>query len=466
MMRRSRTCHHFGTIAFTLIEVLISIVLLLVVIVTVSQIFTISSDASARAAANAEVIAASGALREALTDQIPKMAPYLFVIDSPPPTTARREIPTGPRFARIRHDRLVFMTQGEVDEYQSFTDPVRGDPDTPDRRITSSSQALVYFGPGIPFSKRIVPVQPQSLESSVTLSASEWVFLHRSILLVLDLPSNVSADWQPPTLDQLTTAGDMFNNPVDSTAAVLYGDFRNGSMDVIYSLPTSIYAANAQTISNFILEKSLTDNPATPSYGAIWQPSVAPRTATLEDRNDFDFYTRSGSNFIPRLADFRIEWTDGRRIDPLGGDERTRWFGLRPDPNFNVNNSFLDNLDAGGTQIPNIAVRRQDVVDYGNGSYADSTQAEIDAFRDKIEWSNVVGPDADTHYRAIWRADTWQYRPKALRFTYRIYDAGDRLKHTAEIDLDEDGDMDPDGPDDPRIVTRFGRQFSIVVPVP
>jgi len=117
----------------------------------------------------------------------------------------------------------------------------------------------------------------------------------------------------------------------------------------------------------------------------------------------------------------------------------------------------LNNLDT--TDLPYSAQRRVDAV-------TNTTQAELDAYA-RIEWSalgNASSPDAA--YRAIWRADTWDYRPKALRFTYRIYDAGNRLEQDTTVDLDEDGIYDPDDSNARRTMQRYGRRFSIVVPVP
>jgi prepilin-type N-terminal cleavage/methylation domain-containing protein len=449
---------------FTLIELLVSMALLIVLMVSISEVFTISSDSATRIAADAEVLAASASFRETISDQVSKMTDGLLVIDCPAPTEPRAEIREGSRFLRLRHDRLVFMTHGDIGEYQSFTDPTRGDPTNVDRQTAGSAEALVYFGPGIPLTRRSMPAQNilSGLDDPV-LTASEWVFLHRSILLMLETNADTEPSWTPPDMDVLATM---------LSGGSLDPGFLDGTMDAVISDTTR--RANAQTIAGIILRKPFSDLlSATPSIAALWEPSLAPRSVTVANAASLDYYTRGGSNFIPRLADLRIEWTDGRRIDPLGpdgiagsGDEdtRTRWFGLRPDPQFDVSNAVLNNIAT--TQIPNVAVRRQDVASYGGGRFADSTQEEVDAFRDRIEWDTATGSAPNTAYRAIWRGDTWQYRPKALRFTYRIYDGGNRLKQGVEVDLDEDGDPDPDGTGASRLFTRFGRRFSVVVMLP
>jgi len=447
-------------------EVLVSVALLIVVMAAISRVFTISSDTMARTTANARVMAANAAVRQALTDQVSKMADHgLLIIESPKPTPSRSDIKKGERKFRLRHDRLVFLAVGDVDEYQSFTDPTRGDPANPTRKTAGSSQAIVYFGPGTPLTRKEAPAVPQFLVGSGHLSrflpAADWVFQQRAILLMLEKGADADAAWDPPTLDSLTAGGGMLNG------GPLYAEFNQGGMDAIVSGVNM--RANARTFADYVLGLPLDSSDllsAHPSIEALWEPSLAPRTATLSFPASRDYYTRSGFNFVPGLADFRIEWTDGRQIDPLGadglpgtGDEdpETRWFGLRPDPGFVVTDMVLDNLDT--TDIPYYARRRIDVA-------INTTQAELDGYG-QAEWSAAGSTSsADAAYRAIWRADTWQYRPKALRFTYRIYDAGNRLEQDTTVDLDEDGFYDPDDSSARRTMQRYGRRFSIVVPVP
>ncbi|MFQ5501469.1 MAG: type II secretion system protein [Phycisphaerae bacterium] len=460
----------FNTRAFTLAELLVSIALLIVTMAALSQVFTIASDVTTRTTAHSELLAASAAFRETASDQLSKLSPDgLLIIESPPPApTPRREVQEGPLFLRPRHDRLVFLTHGDIDEYQSFTDPRRG---MPSNTTAAASQALVYFGPGTPLTETDNPLQPRPLANdanllSRTLTASEWVFLHRSILLMLEDANPDPAVWNPPTMDALAAPGGMLDG------GPLRAEFLQGRMDAIVSGNNRV--ANARSFAQLILGKALDNTDllsADPSIASLWTPSHAPRSATTNNFNNRDYYTRGGSSFISGLADFRIQWTDGRSIDSLGpdgvaatGDEGgTVWFGLRPDPTFIVNNIAITT-----GQVPNIAYRRQDFDQPPNTPTPDEAEAFGIAAgsQNRIEWTPTNGADVNAAYRAIWRADTWRFRPKALRFTYRLYDAGNRLKQTTEIDLDEDGDADPDGTAPPAIITRFGRPFSIVVKLP
>ncbi|MBN2561186.1 MAG: prepilin-type N-terminal cleavage/methylation domain-containing protein [Phycisphaerae bacterium] len=440
------------TRGFTITELLVAVTILAVTIVAVSEIFNISSEAASRTTAHTEIMAASAAVQQRLTDALAHIEPGLLIIESPPPTGLRGDVPFGREYFRLRHDRLVFIASGSPGEFQSFTDPRRGTPEDPDETPATGTQALVYFGPGIPlFDTGDLRPRPFD-DDAYSLSGCEWVFANRSILFLLDPPSSLPPDWNPPDMGVFTGGGGML------LGGDLYEDYREGQMDVVVSDET--YKADAATLVNLVLGKDISvELSSNPTIAALWEPNWCPTSATLDDPGSRDYYTHSGFAFQHGLADFRIEWTDGRRVDPANGDYRTRWFGLRPDP---ASSAQL------GSPIDYLPVLREQYTD-------DTTVAEAKAFgmvgddgANLIEWSDppVGGGSAnDARYRAIWRGDTWQFRPKALRFTYRIYDANHRLKHTTEVDLDEDGDPDPDG-DATYDVARFGMEFSIVVPLP
>jgi hypothetical protein len=183
---------------------------------------------------------------------------------------------------------------------------------------------------------------------------------------------------------------------------------------------------------------------------------------------------------MPRVADFRVEWTDGG-VDLLGADldpntpddGGTRWFGLRPDPT-DLSGAEVDNITS-GAPMRHIAVQRQDAFIYIDPTLTPEAQADVqaaeqalnDVYRDKVEWSPDGNAGTTTAaYRAIWRGDTWQYRPKALRISYRLYDDNDRLRQSGETDFNRDGEADSDGVLPKRQVLRAGREFSVVVRVP
>ncbi len=479
---------------FTTIELLVVVGLLAVMVVAVGEVFDLSTEAAGRTVAHADLMAASAALQQHVVDLLSKIEPGLLIIESPAPTGARADVPGGPAYYRLRHDRLVFIASGGPNEFQSFTDPTRGTPGNPEWAPVSSSQALIYVGPGIPLSDTGVPRQARPFDDDAYgLTGSEWMFAQRTILLARDGPDAIVPGWgvDGAPLDMLETfagGGGMLNGGING--GQLHDEFVRGQMDVVVSDVNNSYPADAATLVELILNKPLLGGGGlltqTPDIRALWQPNYCPTSLTVADPDKLDYYIRSGFSFQPRLADFRIEWTDGRSVDLLGpdgvldtptdadGDYRMRWFGLRPDPGSNPDlsappGSINSSLDF-------VPIRRQDVLYYsGYDMYADTTLAEEEAFgvrsgQSRIEWSNPSGggPAADAAYRAIWRADTWQFRPKALRFTYRIYDPGNRLQYTTEIDLDEDGDYEPDDPpgdSDRYSVTRYGEEFSIVVPI-
>jgi len=465
--------------ALTLIELMVTVVLVGIVIVSVAQIFRITSDAAKKVEANAELIQRSRDLNDRLEDQAGKLAPdSLLVINSPTPIEFTREVVNGP-FIPQRRDGLVLVTHGNIDEYESFIDvtaPTNANPN-PDLAPARSSEAIVYFGPGTPLEDgtggfglpQALPIDQQASQ----LTAREWMFLHRAILLLDEIDPNSDPTWNPPTMDAVVTGGGPLNNPNGG----LIGLYSQGQMDAIVSGPT--LRANAETVARIVMSRDLATDllTATPSILPLWSPSWAPRSVTLDPdlANRRDFYRKSGATFMPRLADFRVEWTDGG-VDLLGpdlqpntGDEGgTRWFGLRPDPT-DITGADVDSI-TNGAPMKHLAMRRQDA--YINPALTPEAhaaeQALNDVYRDKIEWSRDDSSATTTAaYRAIWRGDTWQYRPRALRITYRLYDDNDRLRQTTEVDFNRNGEADPDGPLlAKRKVLRAGREFSVVVRVP
>jgi hypothetical protein len=429
--------------AFTVIELLVSMGILIVAIFALATVFDMSSETTGRTVAHAEILEASAAVQQRVTDQVSKIEPGLLIIESPAPTLARSEIQGGERLFRLRHDRLVFVAMGAPGEFQSFTDPVRGTPTDPTQEPASSREALIYLGPGIPLSDATPPQELDFLAPTVGLTAVEWVFAHRAILLLTDDP--LHAGWFPPDMNVIAGAGGLLKG---GSLASIAPDIRQGRMDAVIS--NTLYRASGATIIDII--NSLTPAAllvAAPPIAGLWDANLTPTTASLGNTADPDYYTRSGSTLQPRLADFRIEWTDMR--DNLGvPDYGTRWFGLRP-----YWASPVTDVDA-------VQFKAQCRRDFTSVSIPSPEEDERLVFESKIEWSNPTNgaANAQAAYRAIWRADTWQYRPKALRFTYRIYDAQNRLKQRTEIDLNEDGIADASD------VVRWGQEFSIVVPIP
>ena len=433
--------------------------------IAIAAVFSISSDAAGRTEAHAEVLEASAAFQQTVADELSRIAPEgLLIIESPPPTLVRAEVPDGPQVFRLRHDRLVFITsKGTEGAYQSFTDPTRGEPGPTDvetrRTPASSAEALIYYGPGIPVAGNGTAMGIRKpFDDTGILPASEWVFAHRAILLMLDPPNPAIPGWTPPDMTAFDTG------LLTNSAAIF-----EGRMDALVSSAADL--ATPATLAAKLAGLSLATPPA--RLMDLWQPNLTPITTSLTDSTDADYFTRSGFTFQPRMVDFRIEWTDGRRVDPNGPDDdpataadndwRTRWFGLAPDPSVVPN---LSNLNALGYQS-----RMRGTIGAGNLSNPnpnnpDNPAAETSVFANDIEWSQFgIAADASANYRAVWRKDSWQFRPKALRFTYRIYDATRRLKQPTTVDFNEDGVADPN-PANPFIVTRYGQEFSIVVPLP
>lgn len=471
-----------GTRAFTIIELLVAMGILVVTIVSLTEVFNISSETTNRTAAHAEVLAASAALQQRLTDTLSKIEPGLLIIDSPDPAgcqVLRADVPAGPQYYRLRHDRLVFVASGGPDEFQSFTDPRRGqpvdDPATPvdETKLApaASSSALLYFGPGTPLTKtrssltgNNLPIRfgPDAIGEATGLPGCEWYLANRAILFLLDPPNPPVPNWAPADMSLFNGPGGMLNDgefgesPSGPYPPVLQPYCEN-SMDVVVSSATD--RADASTFIDMVQKLPIGNLlTATSTARALWEANYSPTIVSTDNPAMLDYYTRTGSNFQPRLADFHIEWTDGRPVASQGTSDTaggTRWFGVQVDP---------ASVSPPGS-LRFIATMRGSI-------FWDMTAAEVEAYRlsgnaSLIEWAtNVAGsPATDMAYRAVWRRDTWQFRPKALRFTYRIYDAAGALKNQEQLHTDEYGDVTPPTAN-PVITNRFGQWFSIVVPLP
>ena len=468
--------------AFTLLEISVSIGLLLIAMVTVAGILHLSSEAAGRTAAHARVLEASTALQHELTDKLNRIVPGLLIIESPPPTLARADVREGPKYYRLRRDRLVFIASyaGEG-AFESFTDPTRGTPANPNFAPSSSSDALMYFGPGIPVIGDGSPAgSRRDIEygsDDPTLAASEWMFLHRAVLFLQTDPP--APGWFPPDVSIFTSVGGMLDGGDLSSSAALLPFFDN-RMDAVVPDPSGI-SPNGSALIAYINNRVAFPGAfaglfhgASPPAAALWQPSLAPVTVSYSDPANVDYFNRSGSNFSTRLADFSIEWTDGGRVDPLGpdntpasGDEdfRTRWFGLAPDVTDTPDLASPDSLQfqarlRGASTVNNPS--------NPNPANPDNEPFATSAFQNRIEWSPIgVTTDTDARYRAVWIGNDYElFRPKALRFTYRIFDANNRLSDETTLDLNDDGIPDPDASSTPFLVRRWGLEFSIVVPLP
>jgi len=486
---------------FTLIELMVSVALLVAVILMVAQIFDISTKAASRTNAQSEVFAANAALRERMTADVSRMLPGFLVINSPPPTPVRAEVPGGEAIFRVRQDSLMFVAGGAPGQYESLTDPTRGEPDNgvtvPAGRLrptqwvpTASSAALMYYGPAEPMDASgnarplDLPADPRPP------TASEWVFVNRALLIGSEANAGVGY-WTtvtPPTpsppwwtqyvqwKNTLDADAIVFQNSLASLGVLNVPDnYLNGSMDVFFRQVTP--AVGQITATEFIdrLNTKLSGIGLGSFPGSLlenlWQPGRAPMSASLRDPTAFDYYKRNGANFMPRMADIRIEWTDGRSVDPPppyanNPNLSTRWFGLRADINYNPNPAN----PAGLNGQPFEAWRRGDQVNYYGGSptapqlLVDAYGTETSIFNNVIESADLSGSNAA--YRAVWRKDNWQYRPKALRITYRLFDVRNKLESDTTVDLDDDDRPDPEGSATPYVLKRYGQEFSVVIPVP
>jgi len=499
IIRRAGRQDSVARSAFTLIEMLVATALLVAVIFMVTQIFNISQEAASRTNAQAEVFNSAAALRERMTGDLSHLLPGLLIIESPPPTPVRAEVPGGEALFRLRQDRLVFVAGGKAGLFESFTDPSRGEPGnaalsqvTP----TTAASALIYYGPGIPLTENNVARPLGAANDPDPPTAFDWVFVNRSILIGRDAgsgrPLNPPLSPAPSWATQEQNWRSGVTVPASSTFALNLGtppfdlppEYTNDPTGNPNRQVTDVVMRDpGNTNPNLNVPVSGTDliarinamapdlNPTTlgSHLAGLWTPSFVPRSASLRNPTAFDYYTRSGSTFVPRMADIRIEWTDGKPVDPANGDFTTRWFGLKPVRSSVSNPENPSSLANSPTYFADrraLAFR----VDSTLSALGQATEAQETNTFDSLVESNVPA-GANASYRAIWGTSTWSLRPKAIRITYRLFDARNRLSNSGTVDLNENGRPDNGTPNDqgntpPYLTRRWGQEFSFVIPVP
>ncbi len=394
---------------FTLIEALVSVALLLAIMLAVAQVFSMSSTASGRAIGQAETLEAAAVFEQAVRRQLARLKPSsLLIIESPPPLLAHPESELGPAAFTVRHDRLVFIAAGAADEFQSATDRKQPSANNPGFQPFTSSEAFIFFGPGDPDGRGLLNVP-----------ARDWLISQRVILLgAAGAFTSFTGEAPPP--------GNGLPDPF--VPVPLQGIYACG-IDAVQDTGVQVVALTLSRLSNGLTIRGFWDLTRCPTRLGIDPPG--------NPSDQPNYYRRAAFNLQNRIADLRIEWTDGSPVDPrpqpgppLGDfatyqpiDPATQWFGQR-----------RDTSGATGWTDPAPALNNVsgDVVEHELWS------ARFAAVGAPVPPALPVGPlgvefhgtyasAAEVRYRAIWTPATWDARPKALRFTFRVYDAQDRL---------------------------------------
>jgi len=492
---------------FTLIEALVSTALIVVLFIAVGQAFSIASQANGRIVAHAELIETAAAFESAVRDKLSMLRPGLLIIMSPDPLGSggaylglRQDTPIGPAAVPLRHDRLVFIAQSEGPAFESVTDVnnpsatnvnndlastngVAGYETDTGRRFTSS-QALIYFGPSFPDGRKLAPSTVGGFPSAGldgSLTGRDWILSQRVLLLgVPGVASLATPSFAPYSA--------FLPSPLTPPYFGIYplSGFNAGSPGTIYRGESDAVTETAEQLMERI-EFQLGPFGGG-AIGGLTDCNFAPTEVTMDLTQDSfpsgPFYTgRNAFGFLPRVADLRIEWTDGSAVlptnvytgagAPLGAYQAqlplTQWYGQPRDtgggsPNWKPpgipppppegdvcpKQLWLSMFDGAQT--------RPESSNAAFGIISNAGQIEFQG--PPAVPVNQGGPLA---YAAIWKNSTWQFRPKALRFTFRVYDSQDRTSSEEIVNTTPWFDPATLTPDP---VRRWGQEFSFVVPVP
>lgn len=393
--------------AFTLTELMVSVAVLMIAMVAVGYIFTSVSKTSGITTGTIELTDTIETMRQTMQADLDAMAPGILIIDSPDPLSLSNGTVSEPTFIvdavgeeatyPCRRDRLVFLTSTAPGTYQSWVDPTE-----------SSGEAIIHYGhAGHYYPKRGV-VDPTWLAPT----AYERMLLRRITLLGTQQgPAQFPLGLITGTPEQLRihlSAEDSVQETLSDLLTRLRDPDYETTADIRMMYARSLAGESTSNVYYGVLNMA----DFTEEFKAVWRREL---------RHCFEF--------LPRVGDFIVEWTDGAIA--VGGGRL--WYGLELDGNHD------GDLDDPVDVIPMSGAT-------GNG--ADEWRADAlyggFSFEQRPE---LVSPPDYAGYRAVWRVDgdTWHLRPKALRITVRLYDANKRI-----LDADE----------------RLGREYSFVLQVP
>ncbi len=443
--------------AFTLLEALVATVLLISVMAAVSQVFTLSSLASGRTVAHATVLEAAATFEQAVRRRIATLQPDgLLILDCPQVLGLRGETGYADALLGFRHDRLVFVAS-RPNGFESVTDrnlPSANNAanNTGAGRAYVGSDAVVFFGPGFPDGRIIAP-QIGAGPVDAAVPAKDWMLCQR--LVLLGVPAGAFTSFtgeQPPAVYPL---GQLANSPAQGLYAC--------GIDAVQQTSGG---------PNGLIDDTLT---FWPDARGLWDLNLAPVqvNAVLPSAPDdnYAYYGRAGFNHLPHIADLRIEWTDGSMADPRDVNPPD---GQPDDPSMQWFGPPRDTAEPPGWTGPAVAPRGdvcpkwQWLAEFG-GSAGEmaaflTTQPDTSNYV-RIETvgdsNTAAGPQAS--YRMMWSGPggTWGLRPRALRFSFRVYDEHDRISNMENVDTDVPADGSPDV-----TLKRYGLEFSFVVAVP
>ncbi|MFO0972118.1 MAG: hypothetical protein U1A27_01590 [Phycisphaerae bacterium] len=414
----------------------------------VAQVFNMASITSGRTIAQAEMIEAAHAFESAVRDSIRKLAPSsLLIIESPTPVANLPDVAGGrvsgggplPAIP-VRHDRLVFLatSTGPAGAFESVTDRSIASATGLARLTFTAPDALLYIGPGRPIYRD--DADGRTLDA---IESRQWIVARRAVLF-----------------DAAPSAG--APRFTSFTGEVPPAQYPLGGLPVVP--PRDIYACGidaVQETAGAFLARVISDNPPLlPNSPGLWQENLCPAEVNdarpLAPTDNPIYYRRAGFALQPRIADIRIEWTDGAVVDPTANPD-TQWFGQRRDaagapgwtaPGAGASSGdpcskrmWLSVFDAAGT-----------LADSGAGAFGNPTLGPA---------PGAIELESPTAYRAVWTAATWAFRPTALRFTFRAFDAQGRISSEENIDTT----LPPDGTPDVT-ARRYGLVYSFVVPLP
>ena len=303
--------------AFTLVELMVAVTVLVLVMLGVGKIFSVSSDAAGRTVAHAELLQRLEDLRRVMTHDLQTMHEGLLIIDSPAPArTTDIEDPGGTLLTkfdspdppiRFRSDGLVFLSSGGPGLHRSFWS------ESPDPNEAMGDLALAASGEGVLFYGHSWPGG-----SLMTSPAIDWRLCRRAVVLL------------PMSAGKYRWTDEAANPPNGYSLDTLDEDLRLGTID----------AVARQTLVDLIGTFSPTSR-----FWGLTTRSELPAAFSADPNDSADYFRRGSPLLDEHLGDFIIEWTDGETNTTTG---LLNWYGRTRDVDYDGADDVTPSPSGGG----------------------------------------------------------------------------------------------------------------------
>ncbi len=385
--------------AFTLIELMVAVSLLVVIILSVGIVFKSTGNAVGLGQATGEMFAKVRAINQQIVSDVHGMDRNGFLIIR---CRAERQGDFGFSADRFRrHDQISFISTGKFPNRTGAYQQTQVFADN-----STANSARIWYGQLIVAKDPWAAPAGTDLPTSAVLNTADPAYesgfwLGRQAMLLLNPPAAGASEFPAGFTDiNLTLAASYSGTPHPSN---------NGPESSVASTPITMSRVD-------VAYTTLPQIMANLSGGFPNQPDYCYRLKTLPSPTTTGIADASGNPYLPNgvlrmhpvfatgLPSFAIDWTDGTP----DGNGNLKWFGWNTGQNGSYSVELAPPADGSRANFPNNGNFYKPPAGLAGTEFSDQKIA-------KDNYEVVFTPANST----LW--------PKALRFTYRITDSNDRL---------------------------------------